>query len=227
MNGFLNLLKPPGMTSNAAVVKIRKSIGKIKVGHAGTLDPEAAGVLPIMIGGAARLFDVLTEKQKAYIAVIGFGAATDTQDAQGTVVRTGDILPTREEFEKTIAEGGLLEWTEFVGNYYGTPLAAVEKLRSEGKNVLLEIEVDGCQQVKKKVPDALTIFIVPPSLKELENRIRGRKTEAEEIVQQRLAKAEKELEKTNQYRYVVCNDDVDLAADIIRVIIRHHMEKEF
>lgn len=134
---------------------------------------------------------------------------------------------SREEFEKTRDEGGLLEWTEFVGNYYGTPLAAVERLRSEGKNVLLEIEVDGCQQVKKKVPDALTIFIVPPSVKELESRIRGRKSEAEEIVQQRLAKATKELEKTNQYRYVVCNDDVDLAADIIRVIIRHHMEKDF
>lgn len=113
MNGFLNLLKPPGMTSNAAVVKIRKSIGKIKVGHAGTLDPEAAGVLPIMIGGAARLFDVLTEKQKAYIAVIGFGAATDTQDAQGTVVRTGDTLPTREEFEKVIPQ--------FVGDILQTP----------------------------------------------------------------------------------------------------------
>ena len=134
---------------------------------------------------------------------------------------------TREEFEKTRDEGGLLEWTEFVGNYYGTPLAAVEKLRSEGKNVLLEIEVDGCQQVKKKVPDALTIFIVPPSVKELENRIRGRKSEAEEIVQQRLAKAAKELEKTNQYRYVVCNDDAELAADIIRVIIKHHMIKDF
>ena len=134
---------------------------------------------------------------------------------------------SREEFEKTREEGGLLEWTEFVGNYYGTPLAGVEKLREEGRNVLLEIEVDGCRQVRKKVPDALTIFIVPPSLKELEARIRGRKTEAEEIVQQRLAKAVKELEMTNQYRYVVCNDDVDLAADIIRVIIRHHMEKDF
>ena len=152
---------------------------------------------------------------------------TTREKREGEVEGVNYYYVTREEFEKTIKEGGLLEWTEFVGNYYGTPLAAVEKLRNEGKNVLLEIEVDGCQQVKKKVPDALTIFIVPPSLKELENRIRGRKTEAEEIVQQRLAKAEKELEKTNQYRYVVCNDDVDLAADIIRVIIRHHMEKEF
>ncbi len=159
---------------------------------------------------------------------LAFSVSMTTREKRaGEVEGVNYYYVTREEFEKTIAEGGLLEWTEFVGNYYGTPLAAVEKLRSEGKNVLLEIEVDGCQQVKKKVPDALTIFIVPPSLKELENRIRGRKTEAEEIVQQRLAKAEKELEKTNQYRYVVCNDDVDLAADIIRVIIRHHMEKEF
>ena len=134
---------------------------------------------------------------------------------------------TREQFEKTRDEGGLLEWTEFVGNYYGTPLSEIERLRSEGKNALLEIEVEGCRQVKEKVPDALTIFIVPPSLKELENRIRGRRTEAEEIVQQRLAKASKELEMTGQYRYVVCNDDIQLAADIIRVIIRHHMERDF
>jgi guanylate kinase len=159
---------------------------------------------------------------------LAFSVSMTTRNKrEGEVEGVNYYYVTREQFEKTIEEGGLLEWTEFVGNYYGTPLAAVEKLRNEGKNVLLEIEVDGCQQVKKKVPDALTIFIVPPSLKELENRIRGRKTEAEEIVQQRLAKAEKELEKTNQYRYVVCNDDVDLAADIIRVIIRHHMEKEF
>ena len=152
---------------------------------------------------------------------------TTRKKREGEVEGVNYYYVSREEFEKTRDEGGLLEWTEFVGNYYGTPLAAVERLRNEGKNVLLEIEVDGCQQVKKKVPDALTIFIVPPSVKELENRIRGRKTEAEEIVQQRLAKATKELEKTNQYRYVVCNDDIDLAADIIRVIIRHHMEKDF
>lgn len=152
---------------------------------------------------------------------------TTREKREGEVEGVNYYYVSREEFEQTRDEGGLLEWTEFVGNYYGTPLVAVERLRSEGKNVLLEIEVDGCQQVKKKVPDALTIFIVPPSVKELENRIRGRKTEAEEIVQQRLAKATKELEKTNQYRYVVCNDDIDLAADIIRVIIKHHMEKDF
>ncbi|MEE3488611.1 MAG: guanylate kinase [Bulleidia sp.] len=133
----------------------------------------------------------------------------------------------REQFEKAIQEGDLLEWTEFVGNYYGTPLSGVEKLRNEGRNVLLEIEVNGCRQVKEKCPDALTIFIVPPSMKELEKRIRGRSTEPEEIVQQRLAKASKEMEMTGSYRYVVCNDDVELAADIIKVIIKRHMEKDF
>lgn len=132
---------------------------------------------------------------------------------------------SREEFAKIRDEGGLLEWAEFVGNYYGTPLKEVERLRSEGKNVLLEIEVDGCRQIKEKVPDVLTIFIVPPSMKELERRIRGRGTEPEEIVQQRLAKAAREMQMMSEYKYVVCNDDPSLAADIIRVIIQRHMQK--
>lgn len=133
---------------------------------------------------------------------------------------------SREEFLKTREEGGFLEWAEFVGNYYGTPLKEVERLRNEGRNVLLEIEVEGCRQVREKVPDALTIFIVPPSMKDLEERIRGRGTEAEEIVQQRLAKAAKEMELMREYKYVVCNDDPKLAADIIRVIISSHMKSQ-
>lgn len=132
---------------------------------------------------------------------------------------------SREEFAKIRDEGGLLEWAEFVGNYYGTPLKEVERLRTEGKNVLLEIEVEGCRQIKEKVPDVLTIFIVPPSMKELERRIRGRGTEPEEIVQQRLAKAAREMQMMSEYKYVVCNDDPSLAADIIRVIIQRHMQK--
>ena len=152
---------------------------------------------------------------------------TTREKREGEVEGVNYYYVTREQFEQTRDSGGLLEWTEFVGNYYGTPLAEIERLRREGRNVLLEIEVEGCMQVKEKIPDALTIFIVPPSMKELENRIRGRRSEPEEIVQQRLAKAARELEMTGQYRYVVCNDDIQLAADIIRVIIRHHMEKDF
>ncbi len=130
---------------------------------------------------------------------------------------------SRERFEQAIKDGELLEWTEFVGNYYGTPAASVEQLRNLGKNVLLEIEVDGAMQVKAKCPDALTIFIIPPSMEELERRIRGRRTEPEEIVQQRLAKANREMNQLSQYKYVVCNEDPEEAAELISVIIRRHM----
>ncbi len=131
---------------------------------------------------------------------------------------------TRARFEEAIANNELLEWAEFVGNYYGTPMAEVERLRNKGKNVLLEIEVQGALQVKERCVDALTIFVVPPSMEELERRIRNRKSEPIEIVQQRLLKASKEMELTGMYRYVVCNEDPQLAADIIAVIIKRHME---
>jgi len=131
---------------------------------------------------------------------------------------------TKERFKEAIENGELLEWTEFVGNYYGTPAAYVEKLRNEGKNVLLEIEVDGAAQIRKKVPEALTIFLIPPSMEELERRIRGRRSEPEEIVQQRLSKAEKEMKLISDYKYVVCNDNVELAAKIVSAIIEAHME---
>jgi guanylate kinase len=130
----------------------------------------------------------------------------------------------RPTFEKAIADGDLLEHAEFVGNYYGTPKKYVDDLRNQGKNVLLEIEVEGAKQVIAKVQDALTIFIVPPSMEELEKRIRGRRSETEEVVQLRLAKAAKEIEKLGTYKFIVCNDDPHLAAQIISLIIKRHME---
>ena len=136
------------------------------------------------------------------------------------------IFTTKEAFEEAIKNGELLEWAEFVGNYYGTPMEEVEKLRNEGKNVLLEIEVQGATQVREKCPDALTIFIIPPNMEELEKRIRGRRSEPEEIVQQRLAKASKEMKMMDNYKYIVCNDDPKLAADLISSIIKRHMETE-
>ena len=132
------------------------------------------------------------------------------------------FFTTREKFEEEIKNGGLLEWAEFVGNYYGTPMNYVEELRNQGKNVLLEIEVQGATQVREKCPDALSIFIIPPSMEELERRIRGRRSEAEEIVQQRLAKASKEMQMIKDYKFVVCNEDPQLAADMIALIIRRY-----
>ncbi len=126
------------------------------------------------------------------------------------------------KFEEKIKAGKLLEWAKFVGNYYGTPKDYVEQLLDQGKNVVLEIEVQGALQVMEKCPDATTIFLVPPSFEELERRIRGRRTEPEDVVQERLAKARKELATQNEYKYVVENDDVILAKDKIADIIKNH-----
>ena len=99
MNGFLNINKPAGMSSAAVVGVIRRLTGEKRVGHAGTLDPAAAGVLPVMVGKATRLFDYLTEKEKEYITVVSFGQSTDTQDFTGAVTETGDRYPDREAVE--------------------------------------------------------------------------------------------------------------------------------
>ncbi len=130
----------------------------------------------------------------------------------------------RDAFEKAIENDELLEYAEFVGNYYGTPMAEVDRLRDLGKNVLLEIEVQGALQVIDKVPDALSIFLVPPSMDELRRRILGRRTEAEDVVNERLSKAEKEMALMNQYRYVICNDDPQFAADMVSLIIKRNIE---
>ena len=170
---------------------------------------------------------VLKEVVKDPELNIGYSISMTTREKRpGEENGVNYYFVTRDEFHKAVEDGELLEWTEFVGNCYGTPIKEVERLRNEGKNVLLEIEQDGCSQVRKKVPDTLSIFIIPPSMEELERRIRSRKTEPEEIVQQRLAKAAKEMNNLKDYQYVVCNEDVKLAADLIRVIILRHMQFE-
>lgn len=131
---------------------------------------------------------------------------------------------TKEEFEKNIETGLLLEYAQFVGNYYGTPKNYVEELLNNGKNVVLEIEVQGALQVMSKCPEALTIFLVPPSFEELEKRIRGRRTEKEEVIKERLNKARKELETKDNYKYVVVNDEVLKAKDAIANIIKTNLE---
>ena len=103
MNGYFNILKPTGMSSAAVVAVLRRLTGVRRIGHAGTLDPEAAGVLPVMTGKATRLFDYLADKEKEYTAVCAFGTATDTQDATGTVTETGDYWPDSETFMKALS----------------------------------------------------------------------------------------------------------------------------
>lgn len=145
---------------------------------------------------------------------------TTRQPRVGEVDGEDYYFVTREEFEKRIKEGKFLEYAEFVGNYYGTPMDKVEQNIAEGKEVVLEIEVEGARQVKEKMPDAVFIFIAPPSFNALYERLKRRGTERQEVITERLAKARRELRLMNDYDYIVINDEVNNAADRIRAIIR-------
>ena len=137
------------------------------------------------------------------------------------------FFKTREEFEGLIAQGKLLEYAEYVGNYYGTPVDYVNKTRDAGRDVFLEIEVKGAEQVREKVPDGLFIFLAPPSLSELEKRLAGRGTETDEVIQSRISAARKELEMMNLYDYVVENDEVERACERINAIVTaEHCKRE-
>lgn len=127
---------------------------------------------------------------------------------------------SKEEFINRQNDGKFLETAEFVGNYYGTPLDKVNEQLDMGNEVVLEIEVEGAQQVKKKVPDCVMIFIVPPGKKALYERLKRRGTESEEIINERIAKANREFKLAHLYDYIVVNDEVNNAADRIMAIIR-------
>lgn len=131
-----------------------------------------------------------------------------------------------EYFENAIKNDQFLEYAQFVGNYYGTPQNVVDEILESGRNVLLEIEVQGAKQVMAKRPDAITIFMVPPSFEELEKRIRGRRSEPEDIVQQRLSKAKGEMKLINNYKHVVVNDTVENASLAILDIINSVNDKQ-
>ncbi len=133
---------------------------------------------------------------------------------------------SEERFLQAIAQDELLEHANFVGNFYGSPRAYINQLRLAGKNVILEIEVEGAKQVLAKCPEALSIFLVPPSLAELERRIRDRKSEAEAAIEKRLLKAEKELTEVKDYKYIVCNQDPTVAAQVIAQIIKRYAKLE-
>lgn len=145
---------------------------------------------------------------------------TTRQPRAGEVDGEDYYFVTREEFEERIKNGKFLEYAEFVGNYYGTPIDKVEENIAAGKEVVLEIEVEGARQVKQKMSDAVFIFIAPPSFSALHDRLRRRGTERQEVINERLEKARRELRLMNDYDYIVINDEVNNAADRIRAIIR-------
>ena len=128
---------------------------------------------------------------------------------------------TREAFIERLSRDEMLEYTEYCGNYYGTPKKEAEEVLATGCNLILEIEVEGAANVKRKYPDAVTIMLLPPSAAVLEARLRGRGTETEEVIRERMAQARKEVARIDHYDYVVYNYDNKAAeaADIIRKIV--------
>ena len=126
---------------------------------------------------------------------------------------------TREEFQKTVEEDGFLEYAEYNGNFYGTPEAPIRRLLNEGKNVMLEIEVQGAEKVMDHRSDVVSIFITTPSYEELERRLRGRGTETEEVIQGRMKTSQYELSRAFRYQYIVLNDEVEKAVERISTII--------
>ena len=152
---------------------------------------------------------------------------TTRNPREGEVDGVDYFFKSREEFEALIEQGGLLEHAQFVGNYYGTPLAYVNETLDAGRDVFLEIEVQGAKQIREKAPDALFIFLAPPSLSELKSRLVGRGTETEDVIAKRIATAEEELEMMSLYDYVVENDEVANACDKINAIIKaEHCRRE-
>lgn len=134
---------------------------------------------------------------------------------------------TKPEFEKWIEEDKFIEWAEFINNYYGTPIGPVKKMLAEGKNVFLEIEILGVLQVVEKMPEAITIFLAPPSIEELKKRLILRGTETPEIINDRVARAKEEIKYSDDksvFKYKVINDDVDKAAEEIKEIIRKEVK---
>ncbi|MBM6618502.1 guanylate kinase [Bacillus suaedaesalsae] len=152
---------------------------------------------------------------------------TTRKPREGEVDGIDYFFKSREEFEDLIERRKLLEWAEYVGNYYGTPIDYVEESLQSGKDVMLEIEVQGALQVREAFPEGLFIFLAPPSLSELKNRIQTRGTETEELINNRMTVAKEELEMMDAYDYVVENDKVELACERIKaIVVAEHCKRE-
>ena len=149
-----------------------------------------------------------------------FSVSATTRDPRpGEVDGVNYRFMTNEAFEALIEQDGFLEYAGYCDHYYGSPKQPVEEQLAMGKSVILEIEVEGAMKVRAARPDAVFVFILPPSMTELENRLRGRGTEAEEVVQKRVAQAKREIGFAEKYDYVVINDDLSAAIADVNAIL--------
>lgn len=177
------------------------------------------GVLTVISGfsgaGKGTIMKELVKRYPYFLSV----SATTRLPRDGEVDGREYFFHTREEFEKMIQEKELIEWAEYVGNYYGTPRRAVEQQLAEGKDVLLEIEMQGGMLIKKQFPDAVLLFIAPPSADVLKERLTKRGTESKEEIERRLTRAYEEAAFMESYDYIIVNDALEEAVARVHSII--------
>lgn len=177
------------------------------------------GVLLVISGpsgaGKGTICNILREQIE-----LGYSISITTRAPRpGEVDGVNYFFKTVEQAKEMIVNNELLEYAEVFGNYYGTPRKFVLDQLAEGKNVLLEIDIQGALQVKERYPEALLVFIAPPSMEELEKRLRGRGTDSEEVILRRLAGAEHEMSFAPQYNYTIVNDVAEQAAEKIKELV--------
>ncbi|HIW51398.1 MAG TPA: guanylate kinase [Candidatus Blautia intestinavium] len=178
------------------------------------------GILTVVSGfsgaGKGTVMKRLLESRGNYALSI---SVTTREPREGEAEGREYFFRTKEEVEKMIREDQLLEYAKYVDHYYGTPRKYVEDRLAEGKDVILEIEIQGALQIKKKVPEAVLVFITPPSMAELERRLTERGTEVPEVIASRLARASVEAGSMDKYDYVLVNDKVEDCVETLRQLI--------
>ncbi len=182
------------------------------------------GILIVVSGfsgsGKGTIMKELLKRYDNYALSV---SATTRQPREGEADGREYFFKTREEFEKMIAEEELIEYARYVNNYYGTPKAYVEEQLAAGKDVILEIELQGALKIKEKFPEALLLFVTPPSAAELKRRLVNRGTETAEVIEQRMKRAEQEAEGMESYDYYVVNDVLDACVEEMhRIICAEH-----
>ena len=186
------------------------------------------GILIVVSGfsgaGKGTIMKALLERYDNYALSI---SATTRDPRPGEEEGKAYFFKTTEEFEKMIAKDDLIEYAMYVGNYYGTPKAYVEEQLRAGKDVILEIEIQGALKVKEKFPNTLLLFVTPPSAEELRKRLEGRGTETQEVIDGRMKRAIEEAEYMDQYDYLVVNDELGVCVEEMHHLIQGEHERCF
>lgn len=191
------------------------------------MDSNSRGKLIVVSGfsgvGKGTVVKAITAKYDNYALSI---SATTRAPREGEEEGKAYFFKTKEEFEEMIANNQLVEYASYVGNYYGTPRAYVEEMLQKGKDVILEIEIQGASKIKNMFPEALLIFMTPPSAKELINRLNGRGTEDKQTILNRMKRAIEESEGVDKYDFLLINDEVDKCVEMLHNIVNEkHTDK--